>query len=543
MATTPSRAQRRRGAREDGAPAARRPTRRRGLGRRPRRRVGRSRAPTTTSWTRQKYFWNPLMDYWFRMEIEGWEHHPRAAGAADRHPLRRAVRVGRVDGRHPVVAALRRRPPAARHRARRADGGAAIGSYFRKMGVLPAAPDSIAAGARRGPRRRAVAGRRDRLAAPVDRARRGRARRAQGLHPAGDPRRASPIVPIATVGGPDSMPVLVARAAAREGAAARQGRAAEDVPDRDQRAVGAVARRCCPSCRCRPRSAPRSRRRSSSSRDPAQAKDDDYVDAQVRRGPAVDPGRHGRAWRAAARSPSSAERLPSPRGRPARDLRRPVRGARPSRACSRGSPPRPRRPAGTASSSGTTSSTARRSRTLADPWVAMAAIAARDRARAHRRARHPDAAAPDPQARARDGHARPPQRRPAGARRRDRRRPPRRVRAVRRRRPTRASARGCSTPTSSGWSSCGAASSSPCRCSSRGSRCGSAARWPNRRPVRRALRWDGIFPIDLPGPGGARRARGRGRARSATAPFDLVVDEPGGGGLRGRGRRRARRGA
>ncbi len=27
-----------------------------------------------------------------------------------------------------------------------------------------------------------------------------------------------------------------------------------------------------------------------------------------------------------------------------------------------------------------------------------------------------------------------------------------------------------------------------------------AARWPNRRPVRRAVRWDGIFPIDLPGP-------------------------------------------
>src|SRR5437660_8893614 len=25
---------------------------------------------------RQKYFWNPLMDYWFRMEIEGWEHIP-----------------------------------------------------------------------------------------------------------------------------------------------------------------------------------------------------------------------------------------------------------------------------------------------------------------------------------------------------------------------------------------------------------------------------------------------------------------------------------
>src|SRR5438477_560479 len=25
---------------------------------------------------RQKYFWNPLMDYWFRMEIEGWEKLP-----------------------------------------------------------------------------------------------------------------------------------------------------------------------------------------------------------------------------------------------------------------------------------------------------------------------------------------------------------------------------------------------------------------------------------------------------------------------------------
>src|SRR5215216_6155162 len=25
---------------------------------------------------RQKYLWNPLMDYWFRMEIEGWERLP-----------------------------------------------------------------------------------------------------------------------------------------------------------------------------------------------------------------------------------------------------------------------------------------------------------------------------------------------------------------------------------------------------------------------------------------------------------------------------------
>src|SRR3954451_3790736 len=27
-----------------------------------------------------------------------------------------------------------------------------------------------------------------------------------------------------------------------------------------------------------------------------------------------------------------------------------------------------------------------------------------------------------------------------------------------------------------------------------------AARWPHRRPLRRAARWDGLFPIDLPGP-------------------------------------------
>jgi hypothetical protein len=25
---------------------------------------------------RQKYFWNPLMDYWFRMEMGGWERLP-----------------------------------------------------------------------------------------------------------------------------------------------------------------------------------------------------------------------------------------------------------------------------------------------------------------------------------------------------------------------------------------------------------------------------------------------------------------------------------
>lgn len=50
-----------------------------------------------------------------------------------------------------------------------------------------------------------------------------------------------------------------------------------------------------------------------------------------------------------------------------------------------------------------------------------------------------------------------------------------------------------------------------------------AARWPNRRPVRRAARWDGLFPIDLPGPGAlAELAAELPRDR----PFDLVVTNP-----------------
>ena len=82
------------------------------------------------------------------------------------------------------------------------------------------------------------------------------------------------------------------------------------------------------------------------------------------------------------------------------------------------------------------------------------------------------------EARARDGHARPPERRPARARRRHRRRPPRRVRARSATRPTRASGRGCSTRASSGSWSCGAASSRPRPRRSRGSRSGSRRAGP-----------------------------------------------------------------
>jgi alkanesulfonate monooxygenase SsuD/methylene tetrahydromethanopterin reductase-like flavin-dependent oxidoreductase (luciferase family) len=57
-----------------------------------------------------------------------------------------------------------------------------------------------------------------------------------------------------------------------------------------------------------------------------------------------------------------------------------------------------------------------------------------------------------------------------------------------------------------------------------------AGRWPYRRPVRRAARWDGLFPVDLPGPealaelaGEVAEQRGDDRGR-----FDLVIDlDPG----------------
>ncbi len=58
-----------------------------------------------------------------------------------------------------------------------------------------------------------------------------------------------------------------------------------------------------------------------------------------------------------------------------------------------------------------------------------------------------------------------------------------------------------------------------------------AARWPNRRPVRRAARWDGLFPIELPGPEALVELADEVRSlRAADAgPFDLVVEiEPGG---------------
>jgi alkanesulfonate monooxygenase SsuD/methylene tetrahydromethanopterin reductase-like flavin-dependent oxidoreductase (luciferase family) len=58
-----------------------------------------------------------------------------------------------------------------------------------------------------------------------------------------------------------------------------------------------------------------------------------------------------------------------------------------------------------------------------------------------------------------------------------------------------------------------------------------AARWPSRRPVRRAALWDGLFPIELPGPDALRELADEVRELRAAndAPFDFVVEiSPGG---------------
>jgi alkanesulfonate monooxygenase SsuD/methylene tetrahydromethanopterin reductase-like flavin-dependent oxidoreductase (luciferase family) len=57
-----------------------------------------------------------------------------------------------------------------------------------------------------------------------------------------------------------------------------------------------------------------------------------------------------------------------------------------------------------------------------------------------------------------------------------------------------------------------------------------AGRWPNRRPLARALEWDGFFPIELPGPEALAELAGEiACKRPADAGrFDLVVEiEPG----------------
>jgi alkanesulfonate monooxygenase SsuD/methylene tetrahydromethanopterin reductase-like flavin-dependent oxidoreductase (luciferase family) len=59
-----------------------------------------------------------------------------------------------------------------------------------------------------------------------------------------------------------------------------------------------------------------------------------------------------------------------------------------------------------------------------------------------------------------------------------------------------------------------------------------AARWPNRRPLSRAARWDGLFPIELPGPEALAELAAAVSALRAEVgndrPFDLIVELPAG---------------
>jgi 1-acyl-sn-glycerol-3-phosphate acyltransferase len=156
---------------------------------------------------RQKYFYNPLMDYWFRMEMEGWERLPPPpallVGVHSGAPFVWDAwtvgyqwwrRYGEERILHGTAHDMLMAAPA-------------IGAYFRKMGVLPAAPDSIAAALAAG---RDVAlwpgGERDSLRPWTKRDEATLAGRKGFVKLA--IRSGVPIVPIATVGGPDSMPVL-----------------------------------------------------------------------------------------------------------------------------------------------------------------------------------------------------------------------------------------------------------------------------------------------------------------------------------------------
>ena len=157
---------------------------------------------------RQKFFWNLLVDYWFRMEIDGWENIPESpvllVGIHSGAPfVWDAWTVGlqwwrRFGQDRPLHGTA--------HDALMAIPG--IGRYFRLMGVLPAAPDAIATALAEG---RDVAlwpgGEVDSLRPWRERDRANLAGRKGFVKMA--IRAGVPIVPIATVGGADAMPVLI----------------------------------------------------------------------------------------------------------------------------------------------------------------------------------------------------------------------------------------------------------------------------------------------------------------------------------------------
>ena len=55
-----------------------------------------------------------------------------------------------------------------------------------------------------------------------------------------------------------------------------------------------------------------------------------------------------------------------------------------------------------------------------------------------------------------------------------------------------------------------------------------AARWPKRRPLRRAARYEGLFPIDLPGPEALKELAAEVEALRGRGPFDIVAEHSAG---------------
>jgi 1-acyl-sn-glycerol-3-phosphate acyltransferase len=156
----------------------------------------------------QKFVWNTLIDHWFRMEMDGWENVP------DTPVLLVGIHSGAPfvwDAWTVGVQWWRRfgmdRPlHGTAHDALMA--APLIGRYFRAMGVLPAAPDAIATALAEG---QDVAiwpgGEVDSLRPWSERDEATLAGRTGFVRMA--IRGGVPIVPIATVGGADAMPVLI----------------------------------------------------------------------------------------------------------------------------------------------------------------------------------------------------------------------------------------------------------------------------------------------------------------------------------------------
>lgn len=205
-----------------------------------------------TTLQRHKLVWNVLVDYWFRMEIDGWENIPEAP----------AVLVGIHSGAPFVWDAWtvglqwwRRFGPEGPLHGTAHDALMAIpgfGRHVRSMGVLPAAPDAIATALAEG---RDVAlwpgGEVDSLRPWTERDRANLAGRKGFVKMA--IRAGVPIVPIATVGGADAMPVLI-RGDPCRGPCAWTGYCGSRSSRWRYHCPGASRRPHFRNCRCRPRS-------------------------------------------------------------------------------------------------------------------------------------------------------------------------------------------------------------------------------------------------------------------------------------------------